>query len=111
MLSIFRPRLERHTCGEAIRWPRPCIVWFHGGGMLLANRFIGVQVPLAWAKTCGAIVVSVDYRVAPAHPAPAAIEDCYAAVSWTYAAASASHSGIDTTKILVAGFSAGGARL
>ncbi|KAI3326625.1 alpha/beta hydrolase domain protein [Xylariaceae sp. AK1471] len=108
LLSIFRPPLERRASGEAIRQDRPCIVWFHGGGMLLANRFIGVQVPLAWAKTCGAIVVSVEYRVAPAHPAPAAVEDCYAAMSWAYAAANASRLAIDRTKILVAGFSAGG---
>lgn len=106
LLSIFRPPL---SCpfGEAVPRPRPCIVFFHGGGMLLTNRFLGVQVPLAWAKTCGAIVVTVEYRVAPKHPAPAAVEDCYAAVSWTFADENASRFGIDTTKILLAGLSAG----
>ncbi|KAI1315969.1 alpha/beta hydrolase domain protein [Xylariaceae sp. FL0255] len=106
VLSIFSPCASGRA-DESPR-PRPCIVWFHGGGMLLSNRFIGIQVPLAWATASDAIVVSVEYRVAPAHPAPKAVEDCYAAISWICTSVDASRFGIDKARILIAGCSAGG---
>ncbi|KAI6080901.1 alpha/beta hydrolase domain protein [Hypoxylon rubiginosum] len=107
LLSIFRPVSCLAETGPA-RSSLPCIVWIHGGGMLLTNRFVGVKTPLAWAKLCGAVVVSVEYRVAPAHPAPAAVEDCYTAVAWVCDRNNAERIGVDVTRVLVTGVSAGG---
>ncbi|KAH9905240.1 alpha/beta hydrolase domain protein [Xylariomycetidae sp. FL2044] len=106
-LSIFRPVGNHNIRGEST-YLRPCIFWIHGGGMLLTNRFIGVDIPLAWARTCQAIVISIEYRVAPTHPAPAAVEDCYTAISWACKIDNAEEIGIDREKVLVAGASAGG---
>ncbi|KAI1382536.1 alpha/beta hydrolase domain protein [Hypoxylon trugodes] len=107
VLSVFQPQ-RRNVPWERPVHGRPCILWIHGGGMLLRNRFMSVKVPLAWAKTCGATVVSVEYRVAPEHPAPAAVEDCYAALCWLRDAGDARKLGIDQERVLVAGISAGG---
>ncbi|KAI1382493.1 Alpha/Beta hydrolase protein, partial [Hypoxylon trugodes] len=105
-LSIFRPPQEEDDAASEVIAGRPCIVWTHGGGMLLRNRFIGLKVPLAWAKACGAVVVSVEYRVAPEHLAPAAVEDCYAALCWIYDADNAEKLGVDQKKLLLSGVSA-----
>ncbi|KAI6080093.1 alpha/beta hydrolase domain protein [Hypoxylon rubiginosum] len=112
LLSIFRPvscYSETETACSSLPYPSlPYIVWIHGGGMLLTNRFVGVKTPLAWAKLCGAVVVSVEYRVTPAYPAPAAVEDCYTAVAWVCDRNNAERIGVDVAKVLVAGVSAGG---
>jgi acetyl esterase/lipase len=78
----------------------------HGGGLVIGNNRVGVDVPLAWAKELDAVVVSVEYRLAPEHPYPAQIEDVYAGLEWT-----AKHAGEldgDPQRIIVAGASAGG---
>ena len=61
----------------------------------------------AWRSDVGCVVVSVDYRLAPQHPFPAAIDDCYAALLWT--ASMVEHLDIDATRLGVGGPSAGGA--
>ncbi|MGW4755986.1 alpha/beta hydrolase [Streptomyces chartreusis] len=86
--------------------PRPVIYHVHGGGMIIGNNRVGVDAPLAWAKELDAVVVSVEYRLAPEHPHPAPIEDVYAGLEWT--AAHAGEFGGDAGRIVVAGASAGG---
>jgi acetyl esterase/lipase len=86
--------------------PRPVIYHVHGGGMVLGNNRVGVDAPLAWAKELDAVVVSVEYRLAPEHPHPAPIEDVYAGLEWT--AKHAAELGGDPQRIVVAGASAGG---
>ena len=59
------------------------IVWIHGGGLFLGRADRDDPVCAALAEEYRATVVAVDYRLAPEHPYPAALDDCYAALSWT----------------------------
>jgi len=86
--------------------PRPVIYHVHGGGMVIGNNRVGVDVPLAWAKEVDAVVVSVEYRLAPEHPHPAPVEDVYAGLVWT--AEHAAELDADPERIVIAGASAGG---
>jgi acetyl esterase len=61
---------------------RPLIVYFHGGGFVLGELRMGDWLCSQVARNVGAVVVSVDYRLAPRHRFPAAVDDCYAAVRW-----------------------------
>jgi acetyl esterase len=61
---------------------RPLVVYFHGGGFVLGDLRLGDWLCSNVAQSVGAVVVSVAYRLAPAHPFPAAVDDCYAAVVW-----------------------------
>ncbi|SDM29753.1 Acetyl esterase/lipase [Streptomyces sp. cf386] len=99
-LLICRP------AGSAEAGPRPVIYHVHGGGMVIGNNRVGVDVPLSWAKEVDAVVVSVEYRLAPEDPYPAQIEDVYAGLEWT--AKHAAELGGDPQRIVVAGASAGG---
>jgi acetyl esterase/lipase len=84
----------------------PGLVYLHPGG------FVGGSVDMVnteaarIAAEVGAVVVSVGYRLAPEHPFPAGLEDCYAALTWT--AAHAGELGIDADRLAVGGESAGG---
>jgi acetyl esterase len=73
--------------------PRPLVVYFHGGGFVFGDLRMGDWVCGTVAARVGAVVVSVDYRLAPVHRFPAAVEDCYAALTW--AAGSAAGLGTD----------------
>ena len=84
----------------------PGIVFIHGGGMVLGDRFDHVHIALDWVERHDAVVVSVDYRLAPEFPDPYPVEDCYASLRWTVE--HAGELGIDPTRILIAGGSAGG---
>jgi acetyl esterase len=86
--------------------PRPIVVYFHGGGWVLGNIESHEGVCRAGANASGAIVATVDYRLAPEHRFPAAAEDAYAAVAWI--AAHAGEFGGDPGRVAVAGDSAGG---
>jgi acetyl esterase len=85
---------------------RPALVYFHGGGFVFGNLDTHDAVCRALAKASGAVVISVDYRLAPEHKFPAAVDDSYAATVWV--AANAEKLGIDARRIAVGGDSAGG---
>jgi acetyl esterase len=85
---------------------RPGMLWIHGGGFVLGDVDGDMAVPAGIADTAGAVVVSVEYRLAPEHPFPAPVEDCFAALIWT--AANADELGIDPSRLAVGGLSAGG---
>ncbi len=86
--------------------PGPAIYHTHGGGMVLGDRFVGIDVVLDWVQDLDAVAVSVEYRLAPEHPDPAPVEDCYAGLVWT--AEHAGELGFDPDRLLIAGASAGG---
>lgn len=84
----------------------PGLLFIHGGGFTLGNLDSEHASCLHIVEEVGCVVVSVDYRLAPEHPFPAAPEDCYAALKWM--AANAGPLGIDLSRIGVRGGSAGG---
>lgn len=84
----------------------PGIVFFHGGGFVIGNLEAYDSLCRMLANESGARVVSVEYRLAPEHPFPAAVEDCLAALKWVEA--NAASLGIDANALAVAGDSAGG---
>jgi acetyl esterase len=86
--------------------PLPVLVFFHGGGFVLGNldEFEPICTFLAAGASC--IVVSVDYRLAPEHPFPSALDDAWAALRWV--AQHAPAFGGDPARLAVAGDSAGG---
>ncbi len=86
--------------------PAPVIVFFHGGGWVICDLDSHDQSVRQLALDTGAIVVSVDYRLAPEHRFPAAADDCHAATVWV--GAHAGELGGDSSRIAVAGDSAGG---
>jgi acetyl esterase/lipase len=89
------------------REPSPAILYFHGGAFVIGDLDFEHPRCLEMAKSTGAVVISVDYRLAPEHPFPAGLDDCYAAFTWTLMAAE--ELGIDASRVAVAGASAGGA--
>ena len=78
----------------------------HGGGMVVGDSRAGVPALLEAAEELGLVVVSVEYRLAPEHPHPAPVEDCYAGLLWTVE--NADVLGIDPDRVVIAGGSAGG---
>lgn len=92
--------------GSSADKPLPVIAYFHGGGFVVGSVDIFDGLTRSLANATNAIVVSIDYRLAPAHPYPAAVNDCYAATKWV--AENAASIGGDPSKIVVAGDSAGG---
>ncbi|MCW5252566.1 alpha/beta hydrolase [Streptomyces sp. SHP 1-2] len=84
----------------------PGLYGIHGGGMILGNRLFGVAGLVEDVLAYGAVAVTVEYRLAPEHPAPAAAEDCYAGLVWF--AEHAAALGVDPARIVVGGASAGG---
>ena len=86
--------------------PFPILMYFHGGGWVLGNLDTCNNACHFLSKTVGCIVISVDYRLAPEHKFPAAVEDAYTATVW--AAEHAEEINGDTSRLAVAGESAGG---
>lgn len=96
-----------------LRWYRPkarapqaCLIYLHGGGWVLGD--LDTQDTIAWslADSVGAAVLSVDYRLAPEHPYPAAFDDSYAVLQWL--SDNSENLDIDPRRIAVCGDSAGG---
>ena len=86
--------------------PAACVMYIHGGGFVLGSLDSGDQIASGIAQQVGAAVVSVDYRLAPENPFPAAAEDCYAVLA--HVSRNASEFGIDPDRIAIWGDSAGG---
>jgi len=91
------------------RHPGSAALYLHGGGMILGLEHLGLVYDLAvreYVATSGVPMLVVDYRIAPEHPHPTPVEDCYAALRWL--ADNAATLGVDPGRIGVMGDSAGG---
>jgi acetyl esterase/lipase len=113
--------VQRHTFRTAdgatlkLRWyhgpeqPGSAVLYLHGGGMIFGLEHLGALYDLAVREYVAASSVPmlvVDYRIAPEHPHPTPVEDCYAALVWL--AENAAVLGVDPARIAVMGDSAGG---
>lgn len=98
MVRVYRP--------SGVGRPAPGCYWIHGGAMVVGD----VNMDDLWCKTMAlqtdCVVASVEYRLAPEHPHPAPVEDCYAGLKWFFA--NAGRLGVDRRRIAVSGSSAGG---
>lgn len=90
---------------KAIGNDAPCLVYFHGGGFVLAAAGYHYKNAMRYAKEAGCKVLFVNYRLAPKHPHPVFFEDCYAAFCWAYDHAVTL--GIDSMRMGIGGDSAG----
>jgi acetyl esterase/lipase len=98
VLRVYRP--------GAMSASAPVLYWMHGGGMVMGSFDMDDALLVGAVEQMGLAAVSVDYRLAPEHPDPAPVEDCYAGLVWT--AANAADYGLDPQRIAVGGVSAGG---
>jgi acetyl esterase len=98
---VYTPLNPRTANGLA-----PCLVFFHGGGWVIGDLDSHDVVCRKLADEGRLIVISVDYRLAPEHKFPAAIDDAIAATKWI--AGHAKQLGIDASRLMVGGDSAGG---
>jgi acetyl esterase len=96
-LRVYRPSSQR---------PLPALLYFFGGGWVLGAIDTADGVSRALANATDAMVIVPGYRLAPEHPFPAAVDDCYAALRWV--AAHADEIGADPARLAVGGDSAGG---
>lgn len=94
-VRLFRPT------GVAV--PAPALLWIHGGGYIIGTAAQDDELCRRFSRELGITVVSVDYRLAPEHPYPTPVEDCYAALTWMSALPS-----VDPEHVAIGGASAGG---
>lgn len=98
-IRIYTPTAEAST-------PRPLILYFHGGGFVFGDLRGGDWICATASGGVDAVVVSVDYRLAPKHPFPLGLDDCVAILDWAVGAAA--ELGADGARVGVMGESAGG---
>jgi acetyl esterase/lipase len=87
----------------SIKQPSPALLWIHGGGFVFGTAAGEDEVCRHFARELGIVVASVDYRLAPEHPFPTPLHDCYNALTWL-----AGQTDVDATRIAIGGGSAGG---
>ena len=97
-VRVHRPRSQRKNA--------PCVVWMHGGGLVLGDNKMDDARFDSWCQKFDIVGVSVDYRLAPEHPYPTPLDDCYAALAWAHE--HADELGVDPKRIGIGGASAGG---
>ncbi|MBX3635171.1 MAG: alpha/beta hydrolase [Rubrivivax sp.] len=101
-LRLYRPP----SAAAAAPGLQPVLVYFHGGGWVIGDLDTHDVLCRQLARAAGAAVIAVDYRLAPEHRFPAAVDDCVAATRWVQREAAAL--GLDATRMAVGGDSAGG---
>jgi acetyl esterase/lipase len=84
----------------------PALYWIHGGGYVMGDIDQDDRLMMQLVKRIGCVAVSVDYRLAPEHPFPAPVEDCYAGLKWLFR--HAGELGVDPSRIAIGGASGGG---
>ena len=94
-VRLFRPM--------GVTEPAPALLWIHGGGYVIGSAQQDDRLCRQFSARLGITVASVDYRLAPEHPYPAPLEDCYTALTWL-----AGLPAVDRGRIAIGGASAGG---
>jgi acetyl esterase/lipase len=84
----------------------PALYWIHGGGYVMGDIEQDDRLMKQLVKRVGCVAVSVDYRLAPEHPFPAPVEDCYAGLKWLFS--HAGELGVEPSRIAIGGASGGG---
>jgi len=97
MVRLYRP--------ASLPSPAPALLWVHGGGMVMGSVEMNDAYCGRLAERLSAIIASVEYRLAPEHPYPAPLDDCYAGLSWL--SESVGELGVDPTRIAIGGASSG----
>jgi acetyl esterase/lipase len=93
-------RLHRPT---GVSQPGPALLWIHGGGYIIGTAQQDDELCRRFVRELGVTVAAVDYRLAPEHPYPAPLEDCYAALTWLSALPA-----VDPARVAIGGAGAGG---
>jgi acetyl esterase/lipase len=101
--ATIAARLYRNEGAEP---PGSAVLYIHGGGMVLGSMDLYDKAAASYTAESGVPVLSVDYRLAPEHPHPTPVEDCFAALTWLRERAA--EFGIDAARIALMGDSAGG---
>lgn len=94
-VRLFRP--------VGVTEPAPAMVWIHGGGYVIGSAQQEDDLCRRFSSNLGITIASVDYRLAPEHPYPAPLEDCYAALKWLVGLRA-----VDPARVVIGGASAGG---
>lgn len=94
-VRLFRP--------VGVAEPTAALLWIHGGGYVIGTAQQDDRLCRRFSTELGITVASVDYRLAPEHPYPAPLEDCYTALAWL-----AGLPGVDAERVAIGGASAGG---
>jgi len=97
-VRLYRPDDQRSKL--------PALYWIHGGGYVMGDIEQDDRLMKQLVKRIGCVAASVDYRLAPEHPFPAPVEDCYAGLKWLFAHADEFH--VDPSRIAIGGASGGG---
>ncbi|CQD16515.1 alpha/beta hydrolase domain-containing protein [Mycolicibacterium conceptionense] len=96
-------RLRLHRPATGTRTPAPAMLWMHGGGYVIGSPRQDDQLCHRFAQRLGITVAAAEYRLAPEHPHPAALDDCVQAWDWLAARAD-----VDVSRLAIGGASAGG---
>jgi acetyl esterase/lipase len=94
-VRVFRP--------VGVTGRAPALLWIHGGGYVIGKAAQDDALCRRYARELGATVASVEYRMAPEHPYPASLDDCYSALQWLVLLPS-----VDPARVAIGGASAGG---
>ena len=97
-VRVYRPNDQRGKL--------PALFWIHGGGYVMGDIEQDDRLMKQLVNRIGCVAVSVDYRLAPEHPFPAPVEDCYAGLKWLFA--NAGELGVEPSRIAIGGASGGG---
>ena len=97
-VRIYQPAHRANTA--------PVLLWMHGGGHIIGKPEMEDTICIQFVRELGISIVSVDYRLAPKHPFPAGLEDCYSALMWTKQ--NSESFDFDSSRIAIGGTSAGG---
>jgi acetyl esterase/lipase len=97
-LRVYKPK--------KLNAPAPVMLWLHGGGYIIGKPELNEALYFQLVRELGMVIIAPAYRLAPDHPFPRPLDDCYSVLRWLHIEAKAL--GIDTNRLAIGGESAGG---